>query len=238
MEILRRPLIWHGHKNENYLVDINGQIYSLKNKVYLNSYNSKKSQQHVRLYINGYKETLMIHQVVSETFPDLMYHTPLCRFIQSGGQLTQKAQEGINLSISVDHKDRNPHNNLISNLRFSTRTEQNLNSNPNRTGTCVYKGVSEHQQRENKIGLALLCVFAKKQLPIVGCSGRVTKYRRVYSKDDYQKTEREFAILYDESLRLGIQDHFSDHPILAHQIINEVAYFNSDIESSLLKSLH
>ena len=223
-----RTLIWNGYENENYLVNTNGHVYSLENKIYLKPNNFKRSSQLVRLYINFRKESLMIHKVMSETFPDLMGHTPLSRFIKSGGQLTKKAKQGINLNISVDHIDRNPLNNLISNLRFSTHTEQNLNSGPSRNGTCIYKGVSKHEQREGNIGIAVLCSFARKKIPLVGCAGRVTKYRRVYSKDESNQTQIEFALLFDETLKSGITDQFSDHLFLADEIINETAYFNSN----------
>jgi hypothetical protein len=223
-----RTLIWNGYENENYLVSTNGQVYSLENKIYLKPNNFKRCSQLVRLYMNSRKESLTIHKVMSETFSDLMSHTPLSRFIKSGGQLTEKAKEGLNLNISVDHIDRNPHNNEISNLRFSTGTEQNLNSGPSKNSTCIYKGVSKKvQRREDHVGIVVLCSFAKRKIPLVGCSGRVTKYHRVYSEDESNQIQREFAFLYDETLKVGIIDQFSDHPILADEIINEVTYLNS-----------
>ena len=222
-----RVLIWNSHEVKDYIVNTSGQVYSLKNKIYLKANNFKHCSQLVRLYVNSSKESLVIHKVLSETFPDLMSHTPLSRFIKSGGQLTEKAKQGVNLNISVDHKDRNPHNNSISNLRFSTKTEQNLNSGPNRNGTCTYKGVSEKMQRKDHVGVVVICVFAKKKIPLVGFSGVATKYRRIYSKNEHDQTQREFAFIYDETLKMAIRDQFSDHPILADEIIDEVAYFNS-----------
>ena len=224
-----RTLIWNGYENKNYIVNTNGQVYSLKNNIYLKANNLKNCSQLVRLYVNSSKESLVIHKVLSETFPDLMSHTPLSRFIKSGRQLTEKAKEGVNLNISVDHIDRNPHNNKISNLRFSTKVEQNLNSGPNKNSTCIYKGVSKKvQRREDHVGIVVLCSFAKRKIPLVGGSGKVTKYHRVYSEDESHQIQREFAFLYDETLKSGIRDHFSDHLVLADEIINETAYLNSN----------
>ena len=223
-----RTLIYNGYENKNYIVNTNGQIYSLKNKIYLKANDFNQCSQLIRLYINSSQKSLMIHKVLSETFPDLMSYTPLSRFIKSGGQLTEKAKKGVNLNISVDHIDRNPHNNKISNLRFSTKTEQNLNSGPYKNTTCIYKGVSKKTQRKHHIGIIASCTFAKRRIPLVGCSGRVTKYYRVYSEDESNQIQREFAFLYDETLKSGIRDHFSDHLVLADEITNETAYLNSN----------
>jgi hypothetical protein len=227
-----RSLIYNGYENKNYIVNTNGQIYSLKNKIYLKPNNSRRQSQYVRLYMNFSQETLTIHKVMSGTFPDLMSHTPLSRFIKSGGQLTEKEKQGLNLNTSMDHIDRNPHNNKINNLRFSTKTEQILNSGPYKNRTCIYKGVSKKaQRREDNIGIVVLCSFAKRRIPIVGCSGKTTKYHRVYSEDESNQIQKEFAFLYDETLKFGIKDHFSDHFILADEIINEVAYLNSNFHT-------
>jgi hypothetical protein len=58
------------------------------------------------------------------------------------GATTIKDGLVYNLPVIVDHKDRNTLNNVVSNLRFSTKSQNAMNSKVPTDNTSGYKGVS------------------------------------------------------------------------------------------------
>jgi len=86
----------------------------------------KNQHQHVGWINNsGYLQTevdgsnYMVHRIIYEMFNDVT--------------LTRQMQ--------IDHKDRNPLNNKIENLRLATQNQNQINSGIPRNNTSGYKGV-------------------------------------------------------------------------------------------------
>lgn len=80
---------------ENYLIDENGEVFSLLSKKFL-KHNIKKDGYHeISLYKNGIRITKRVHRLVAETF-----------------------LPNPNSFSEVNHKDENKNNNNVSNLEW------------------------------------------------------------------------------------------------------------------------
>lgn len=101
---------------ETYAINKNGEVLDLRSKKLLKQYNNLNGGGYLQVQLineNGYKN-FKIHRLVGETFipnPD-----------------NKK---------TIDHIDRNRHNNNIENLRWATHTEQNINTHSK--GKIPYK---------------------------------------------------------------------------------------------------
>ncbi len=82
----------------------------------------------------------------------------------------------INAGWEVDHIDRNPLNNQLSNLRKCIRKNNALNTGPHKDGTSIYKGV--HWDQRKKRWYSNISVNGKKiHLGVFDCEKTAaTKY--------------------------------------------------------------
>ena len=93
----------------NYLISNTGLVYSIKKEIFLKPHNHKDGYLRVGLSKNGKRHHKYIHRLVGETYlkPD-------------------------ETRPEIDHIDRNPRNNHISNLRWANKSENALNRNQKR----------------------------------------------------------------------------------------------------------
>lgn len=82
----------------NYLISRNGEIYSLKNNIFIKKWKNNKGYNTVCLWNNGKQRTVLIHRLVAETFIP-----------------------NPNNYKEVNHKDFNLDNNSDENLEWCTR---------------------------------------------------------------------------------------------------------------------
>lgn len=94
------------HGYPNYKVSSNGRVSaeSTSGTKQVKPYEKDNGYLYVDLYKNGQRTGKRVHVLVAEAF-------------------LQKPSG----NVTVDHKDRNRHNNRLSNLRYSTISEQNKN---------------------------------------------------------------------------------------------------------------
>jgi hypothetical protein len=85
----------------------------------------------IRSYMqsNGIRTTIKLHRLLA-------------------GATTIKDGMVYNLGVLVDHKDRNTFNNTIDNLRFSTKSQNAMNSKLCSRSTSGHKGVSWKQDKQ------------------------------------------------------------------------------------------
>ena len=92
---------------ETYAVNKKGEILDLRSKKLVKQYPNYKAGDYLQVSIineNGYK-SLRVHRIVAENFLENPENKP-----------------------TVDHIDRNRKNNNVENLRWATKTEQNINT--------------------------------------------------------------------------------------------------------------
>jgi hypothetical protein len=91
---------------ETYAINKKGEVLDLRSKKLLKQYPNFKAGNYLQVALineNGYK-SFRVHRLVAETFIPNVDNKP-----------------------TVDHIDRNRHNNNVDNLRWATLTEQNIN---------------------------------------------------------------------------------------------------------------
>lgn len=105
---------------DSYLISDTGNVWSNKNNQLLNPMNDGNGYYRVGLYKNGKCKTFRIARLVANAFLINLDNKPF-----------------------VDHIDRNRLNNCIKNLRWSTKSENAINSNPQtKNKKSNYKGVT------------------------------------------------------------------------------------------------
>jgi hypothetical protein len=120
--------IWDTVKGyENYKVSSKGRVYSAKSKKFLKPWMHKQGYHFVGLCKDNKKKNHLIHGLVASTF----------YFIED--------YDGY----EIDHIDRDKTNNNLLNLRFCSRSENNLNKSLSTRNNSGLKGVS-YFKRDNK----------------------------------------------------------------------------------------
>jgi len=111
-------------KYKKYFCDLRGNIYSIiDGKIKVLRQKNENGYKRVNIYWRGKYRLLMVHRLIYE-----------CHHKMIIGKL-----------IFIDHRDRNPSNNDIENLRLCNRAENQYNSSKqHRPEGCSsrYKGVS------------------------------------------------------------------------------------------------
>ena len=113
---------------EDYLINVFGDIYSMKSNIWLKQCNDKYSYLYINLCKKGKYKKFKVHRLVAETFIPNLYNKP-----------------------QVNHKDGNKQNNCIDNLEWVTCSENHLHAF--KTGLRNNKGVnhSQHKLTENDV---------------------------------------------------------------------------------------
>ena len=163
--VLKNPM-WRIRNQENEEVII---MYCEKNSICIlcpESY--EKILDFEKLYNNGQKLTFYKHQNGYIGCASNLYIHQIVTDCRGNGKGTK--------TISVDHIDRNPLNNTLTNLRIASRSEQEQNS----------KGISEGTKRERKSSARELPDGLTQQMMMKF----VVYYKECYNKE--KKLYREF----------------------------------------------
>ncbi len=99
----------------NYILFDNGKWFSIKHLKWLNPYINSSGYERVDIFENGKRHCVFTHLKVIEHFGDC-----------NGHKLPNGANSFRALGLSVDHKDRNKHNNARQNLEIVTHQENCL----------------------------------------------------------------------------------------------------------------
>ena len=155
---------------EDYVIFSTGKVYSKKHKKFIKPHISNQGYLRIEISKNNNPKKYFVHRLIAEHFIENLYNLP-----------------------SIDHIDRNKLNNDISNLRWSSRTLQNINKNiqkNNKTGTI---GVYFHKIKN--IYRAIWRVDGKK-------------FSKSFSANKYSDEEaKQLAINYRAKM---VEKHYKD----------------------------
>jgi hypothetical protein len=110
----------------NYIISSDGIVFNLKTLIIVKQRINAQGYYHFNMYNNFNKRmTVRIHRILALTFVDNQYNKPC-----------------------VDHIDNIRTNNNLTNLRWSTKKENNRNRSLNKHSTTNVKGVTFHKTRQ------------------------------------------------------------------------------------------
>lgn len=111
---------------KNYLLDRNGNIYSLFSKKFLNPNHSGVYIMYFLIDDNEIKKGVYLHRILALTFLENRDNAPC-----------------------IDHIDRNPRNNNLINLRWVTYQQNRINSKRPVNNKIGYKFICEEKYNNN-----------------------------------------------------------------------------------------
>jgi len=113
---------------EDYIVFMNKEkIYNKKQNIFIKPYFDKSTGYYkIHLTKNKKQYTLYYHRILGECF------------LENPHNLRE-----------IDHKDIDPHNNKINNLRWASRRLQSINRNINNNNKSGFKGVRFNKSRNS-----------------------------------------------------------------------------------------
>jgi hypothetical protein len=111
-------------KGENYSVSNFGEVINDATGLILKHAINKKGYHYISLCQNGKVKWYYIHRIIAQAF----------------------LENPRNLK-TVDHIDRNPLNNTLENLRWASRSNQNVNRSKRKNTSSKYVGVSWDKAR-------------------------------------------------------------------------------------------
>lgn len=110
---------------EDYLINVFGDIYSMKSNIWLKQCNDKYSYLYINLCKKGKYKKFKVHRLVAETFIPNPDNKP-----------------------QVNHKDGNKQNNHIDNLEWVTCSENHIHAY--KIGLENHKGINHPQHKLTK----------------------------------------------------------------------------------------
>ena len=110
---------------DNYQVSTFGRVKNSKYKRIIKARLDTNEYYIVDLHKNNKRQTMRVHRLVSITFIN-----------------------NLSNKLCVDHIDRNPKNNNISNLRWATNSENNMNRTVQTNNTSGITGVYQHKNSQ------------------------------------------------------------------------------------------
>ena len=110
---------------ENYLIYDDARVYSKKRNRFLKPGTNLGGYKYIGLWKNGKVRNHLLHRLVA------LYYIPN----------PENKRE-------VDHKDRDPNNNHVDNLRWVTKLENNQNKGDFKNNTSGVKNVRYKKERE------------------------------------------------------------------------------------------
>ena len=152
MNSLRRPIIYQGVTYPDYEIDFNtSQVHSVRKNDKVLKASSRPFSRYINVcpYLNSKMTPIGVHQLMAETFYDLLPKSPLVSYyglsVGRDRHILKTATEFTFICNQVcpDHIDGDPSNNHHSNLMIVTQLENNLKRGPHkRECSSSYKGVT------------------------------------------------------------------------------------------------
>jgi hypothetical protein len=109
----------------DYIIFMNGKVYNIKKNRFIKPFFNDRYYK-INLTKNKIQKLFLFHRILGECF------------LENPHNLRE-----------IDHKDINPHNNKITNLRWASRRLQNINQNNRKDNTTGSRGITFHKSRNS-----------------------------------------------------------------------------------------
>lgn len=196
MNSLRRPIIYQGVTYPDYEIDFNtSQVHSVRKNDKVLKASSRPFSRYINVcpYLNSKMTPIGVHQLMAETFYDLLPKSPLVSYyglsVGRDRHILKTATEFTFICNQVcpDHIDGDPSNNHHSNLMIVTQLENNLKRGPKREGFIPHKGVTMEMGK-----------YFRSRMET---KNTIDKHGKAYFSSKNFKTEKEAALGYNTILK-------------------------------------
>lgn len=198
---MKRPIVYRGVTYPEYEMDFYTlNVYSVRFKDRVLKVSSRPFNRCINVrpylnvspYLNSKMTPIGVHQLMAETFYDLLPKSPLVSHY--GLKIGRDRHElktptdftFICNQVCPDHIDGDPSNNHHSNLMIVTQLENNLKRGPNREGCSPHKGVTMDRGKFFRSRMETKNILDKNG-------------KRFYASKNF-KTEEEAALAYNTML--------------------------------------